>query len=51
MGRKMKLEKDRKVKFGISLNPKLFEQMKIDGINKSKLIEKLLSEHYGNKDL
>lgn len=51
MGRKMKLEEDRKVKFGISLNPKLFSQMNNDRINKSKLIENLLLKYYENKNL
>ena len=51
MGRKMKLEEDRKIKFGISLNPKLFSQMSNDRINKSKLIENLLLKYYENKNL
>jgi hypothetical protein len=46
-----KKEEDKKVKFAISLNPKLFKRMEDELINKSALIEKLLREYYGNKDM
>lgn len=46
-----KKEEDKKVKFAISLDPKLFKRMEDDIINKSKLIETLLREHYGKKVL
>jgi hypothetical protein len=46
-----KKEEDKKIKFAISLDPKLFKRMEGDIINKSGLIEKLLREHYGKKDL
>jgi hypothetical protein len=46
-----KREEDKKIKFAISLNPNIFRRMEKDMINKSKLIENLLIEHYGNKDL
>jgi hypothetical protein len=46
-----KKEEDKKVKFAISLNPKLFKRMEDELINKSSLIEKLLREYYGNKDM
>ena len=51
MARPTKLEQDRKVKFGISLDPKIFNRMVKDKTKKSTLIEKLLKEHYGKKDL
>lgn len=51
MGRPTKLKEDKKVKFGISLDPKLFNRMVIEKTNKSKLMEKLLREYYANKDL
>jgi hypothetical protein len=51
MARPTKLEQDRKVKFGISLDPEIFNQMVKDKIKKSTLIEKLLKEYYGNKNL
>jgi hypothetical protein len=46
-----KKEEDKKIKFAISLDPKLFKRMEEDIINKSGLIEKLLREHYEKKDL
>jgi hypothetical protein len=46
-----KKEEDKKVKFAISLDPKIFKRMDSEMINKSKLIEKLLKEHYDKKDL
>jgi len=46
-----KQEEDKKVKFAISLDPKIFKRMDNEMINKSKLIEKLLKEYYDNKDL
>jgi len=46
-----KKEEDKKVKFAISLDPKIFKRMDNEMINKSKLIEKLLKEYYGNKDM
>jgi hypothetical protein len=46
-----KKEGDKKVKFAISLDPKLFKRMDNEMINKSRLIENLLKEYYGNKDL
>jgi len=44
-------EKERKIKFGISLNRKIFDRMVNEKENKSRLIEKLLKEYYGNKNL
>jgi hypothetical protein len=46
-----KKEEDKKIKFAISLDPKLFKRMEDEIINKSGLIEKLLKEYYGKKDL
>jgi len=46
-----KKEEDKKVKFAISLDPKIFKRMDIEIINKSKLIETLLKEYYDKKDL
>lgn len=51
MGRKLLKEEDRKIKFGISLDRKIFNRMVDDKIMKSRLIEKLLKEYYGNKNL
>ena len=51
MGRKLKKEEDRKIKFGISLNPDIFNLMVKEKIKKSSLIEKLLKEYYDKKNL
>ena len=51
MGRPKKQEKDCKIKFGISLDRELFDRMVKDKTNKSSLINKLLREYYGKKDL
>lgn len=46
-----KQESEKKKKFAISLNPKIFAIMEKEMINKSKLIEKLLTKYYGDKIL
>jgi hypothetical protein len=46
-----KKEEDKKIKFAISLNPNIFRRMDREMINKSKLIETLLIEYYGKKDM
>jgi hypothetical protein len=51
MGRKLKKPENRKIKFGISLDRSIFERMIDDKIMKSRLIESLLKEYYGNKDM
>lgn len=51
MGRKLKLEEERKVKFGISLDRDLFDRMVKEKVKKSTLLNKLLKEYYGNKDM
>ncbi len=44
-------EKERKIKFGISLDRRIFDRMVKEKENKSRLIEKVLKEYYGNKNL
>jgi flagellar basal body-associated protein FliL len=44
-------KEDRKVKITITLNPEINKRMEDELTNKSKLIEKLLIEYYGKKDL
>ena len=51
MGRKTKLEEDKKIKFGISLDRDLFDRMVKEKVKKSTLLNKLLKEYYENKDL
>ena len=46
-----KKEEDKKVKFGICVDPVIFQKMEDEMINKSRLIETLLKEHYGKKSL
>jgi hypothetical protein len=45
--KQLKKEKEKKVKISITLNPELNSRMEIELTNKSRLIEKLLTEHYG----
>ena len=51
MGRKLKKQEDRKIKFGISLDPDIFNLMVKEKVKKSTLIEKLLKEYYDKKNL
>jgi hypothetical protein len=44
-------EEDRRVKVSITLTPEINKKMEDELTNKSKLIEKLLREYYGNKSL
>lgn len=46
-----KKKEDNKIKFAISLDPKIFKRMDDEMLNKSKLIETLLKEYYGKKDM
>jgi hypothetical protein len=47
MGRPRKNDIDKKIKFGISLDRKLYESIKKDGFMVSRFIEKLIKEYYG----
>jgi hypothetical protein len=49
--RPRKKEDDKRIKISITLTPLINKKMEIDLINKSKLIEKLLTEYYDKKDL
>ena len=46
MGRPKKEEKDKKVKYGISIDRYLFDKMKNEEVSVSKFIQKLVKEHY-----
>lgn len=46
-----KKEEDKKVKISITLDYKLNKRIDDDLINKSRLIEKLIREYYGKKDV
>lgn len=49
--RELKKPEEKKVKISITLSPELDKRMEVELTNKSRLIEKLLREYYGNKDL
>ncbi|MEY4572766.1 MAG: hypothetical protein RLZ10_2022 [Bacteroidota bacterium] len=49
--KKLKKTEDKKVKISITLTPDLNKLMEDELTNKSRLIEKLLREHYGKKNL
>ena len=44
-------KEEKRVKLSITLDPKINEIMVKNMVNKSKLIEKLLKEYYGIKNL
>jgi hypothetical protein len=46
MGRPKKKKEEQRVKFGISIDPKLFDLLGKENISKSKFIEKLVKEYY-----
>jgi uncharacterized circularly permuted ATP-grasp superfamily protein len=46
-----KKPEDRKVKISVTLSPDINKRLEDGLTNKSKLIEKLLREYYGKKDL
>ena len=49
--RPTKKPEDRKVKISVTLSPNINKRLEDELTNKSKLIEKLLREYYGKKDL
>jgi hypothetical protein len=51
MGRPKKEDKDKKIKVGICLNRKLYTELMKDGGRVSQIIEKIIREHCGNKNL
>jgi len=46
-----KKEDQKKVKISITLNPEINKRLENELINKSRLIEKLIIEYYGQKDM
>jgi hypothetical protein len=50
-GKPYKDEKDKKVKYGISIDRYLFDKMKNEGISISKFIQKLVKEYYDGKSM
>jgi hypothetical protein len=51
MGRKKKLDVDKKIKVSISLNKEIYNKIKKDNFMPSRIIEKLLMEYYKDKNL
>jgi hypothetical protein len=50
-GKPYKDEKDKKVKYGISIDRYLFERMKKEDVSVSKFIQKLVKEYYESKKI
>jgi len=50
-GKPYKDEKDKKVKYGISIDRYLFDKMKNEGISISKFIQKSVKEYYDGKSM
>jgi hypothetical protein len=46
MGRPKKEERDKKVKYGISIDKYLFDKMRSENISISKFIQNLVKEYY-----
>ena len=51
MGRPIKNEKDKKVKYGISIDKYLFEKMKKENVSVSKFIQNIVKEYYEKKNI
>jgi len=51
MGRPKKNKEDKKIKVSISIDRVLYNKIKEEKIMPSRIIEKLVREHYGNKNL
>lgn len=49
IGRPKKNEKDKKVKYGISIDRYLFDKMKNEEVSVSKFIQNLVKEYYEKK--
>lgn len=46
IGRPVKNDSDKKIKYGISIDKYLFDKMKKEGASISKFIQKLVKEYY-----
>jgi hypothetical protein len=51
MGRPRKEVFEKKIKFGISIDRKIYQKIKDDNFKPSRIIEKLLKEYYDKKSL
>lgn len=50
-GRPKKEEKDKKVKYGISIDRYLFDKMKNEEVSVSNFIQNLIKEYYEKKEI
>ena len=50
-GKPYKEDKDKKVKYGISIDRYLFDKMKNEEVSISKFIQKLVKEYYDGKSV
>ena len=48
MGRPIKTQEEKKIKIVISIDRELYKKIKNENLKPSRVIEKLLREHYGN---
>lgn len=46
MGRPKKEEKDKKIKYGISIDKYLFDKMRLEKVSISKFIQNLVEDYY-----
>jgi hypothetical protein len=51
IGRPLKEKKDKKIKYGISIDKYLFDKMKNEDVSVSKFIQNLVKEYYEKKEL
>ena len=51
MGRPKKEEKDKKIKVGICMDKQLYKNVMKNGVKVSQIIESIIREYYGDKDL
>lgn len=51
IGRPIKNDSDKKIKYGISIDKYLFDKMKGEEISVSKFIQKLVKEYYEKKKI
>ena len=51
LGRPLKNDSEKKVKYGISIDKFLFDKMKKENVSISKFIQKLVKEYYEKKEI
>jgi hypothetical protein len=51
MGRPKKLNEDKKIKVSISMDKTLYLEIKKNNVMPSRIIEKLVKDYYGKKNL